>query len=44
MPLAAPVTLRNERVVCIDEPPTIPLTGSQAFNFIFLLEDKYFLS
>jgi hypothetical protein len=44
MPLVALVTLRYERVVCIDEPPTISITGGQAFNFIFLREDKYFLS
>jgi hypothetical protein len=40
---AAPTVLRNERTICVDEPPTVPLTGGQALNFIFLGEDKYFL-
>lgn len=41
--LNSPTTLRHERVVCNDEPPTLLITGSQAFNFIFLREQGFFL-
>ena len=42
--LAAPTVLRNERVICVEEPPTLSIAASSAFNFIFLREAKYFLS
>jgi hypothetical protein len=35
--------LKNERVICVDEPPTLNITTSSAYNFIFLRESKYFL-
>jgi hypothetical protein len=38
-----PTIMRNERVICVDEPPTVTITGSQAFNFIFLRDQRYFL-
>jgi hypothetical protein len=41
--VTTPIVLRNERVLCIDEPPMVNITGSSAFNFIFVREDKYFL-
>jgi hypothetical protein len=40
--LANPTTLHNQRIICIDEPPTLNMTTSSAFNFIFLREPKYF--
>ncbi|MGB3549611.1 MAG: hypothetical protein WA993_02900 [Candidatus Binatus sp.] len=41
--LAAPIMMRNERTICLDAPPTVSINGSQAFNFVFLREAKYFL-
>jgi hypothetical protein len=35
--------LKNQRILCIDEPPTLNIVGSTAYNFIFLREAKYFL-
>jgi len=36
--------LPNTRVVCVDEPPTLNISSSAAYNFIFLREAKYFLT
>jgi hypothetical protein len=41
--IAAPVVQRNERVICVDEPPVVTIAGNSAFNFIFVREEKYFL-
>lgn len=35
--------LKNQRVICVDEPPTLSINASSAYNFIFLREPKYFL-
>jgi hypothetical protein len=41
--LATPTVLRNERILCMDGPPTVTITASTAFNFIFVREPRYFL-
>ena len=41
--LATPVQLQHERVLCPDDPPTVTLAASRAFNFIFVREARFFL-
>jgi hypothetical protein len=38
-----PQKLLHERVICLDEPPTLTIDHSQAFNFIFVREQRFFL-
>ncbi|QAU49044.1 hypothetical protein EAS56_23460 [Bradyrhizobium guangzhouense] len=38
-----PQSLLHERVICQDEPPTVTINRSQAFNFIFVREPRFFL-
>jgi len=38
-----PTVMTNQRIICVDEPPTLNITTSSAYNFIFLREAKYFL-
>jgi hypothetical protein len=41
--LATPLQLQHERILCPDDPPTVTINASRAFNFIFLREAKFFL-
>lgn len=36
-------TLLGSRIICRDEPPTVEITGSKAFNFIFVRQPEWFL-
>ncbi|MBC9877293.1 hypothetical protein G8O24_08030 [Bradyrhizobium sp. INPA01-394B] len=38
-----PQSLLHERVICQDEPPTVAINRTQAFNFIFVREPRFFL-
>jgi hypothetical protein len=41
--LDQPLSIVHERVICQDEPPTLTINRTQAFNFIFVRETRYFL-
>jgi hypothetical protein len=38
-----PQAMLHERVICLDEPPTLTIDHTQAFNFIFVREPRFFL-
>lgn len=38
-----PQKILHERVICLDEPPTLTIEHTQAFNFIFVREPRFFL-
>ena len=41
--LGTPQKMMHERVICQDEPPTLTIDRTRAFNFIFVREPRFFL-